>query len=51
MEPAFFASTTLLAIGGGLTLLRSTEEAMSVLATLPFGIRSSPALWESNASD
>ena len=32
---AFFASTTLLAIGGGLTLLRSTEEAMSVLATLP----------------
>ena len=43
---AFFASTTLLAIGGGLTLLRSTEEAMSVLATLPLGIRSSPALWE-----
>lgn len=43
---AFFASTTLLAIGGGLTLLRSTEEAMSVLGTLPFGIRSSPALWE-----
>lgn len=43
---AFFASTTLLAIGGGLSLLRSTEEAMSVLATLPFGIRSSPALWE-----
>ena len=37
---AFFASTTLLAIGGGLTLLRSTEEAMSVLATLPLGIRS-----------
>jgi len=43
---AFFASTTLLAIGGALTLLRSTEEAMSVLATLPFGIRSSPAMWE-----
>lgn len=43
---AFFASTTLLAIGGGLTLLRATEEAMSVLATLPLGIRSSPALWE-----
>ncbi len=43
---AFFASTTLLAIGGGLTLLRSTEEAMSVLSTLPLGIRSSPALWE-----
>lgn len=43
---AFFASTTLLAIGGGLTLLRATDEAMSVLATLPFGIRSTPALWE-----
>ena len=43
---AFFASTTLLAIGGSLTLLRSTEEAMSVLSTLPLGIRSSPALWE-----
>lgn len=43
---AFFASTTLLAIGGGLTLLRSTEEAMSVFASLPFGIKSSPALWE-----
>lgn len=43
---AFFASTTLLAIGGSLTLLRSTEEAMSVLGTLPLGIRNSPVLWE-----
>jgi uncharacterized membrane protein len=43
---AFFASTSLLAIGGGLTLLRSTDEAMSVLSTLPLGIRSSTALWE-----
>ena len=43
---AFFASTTLLAIGGALTLLRATEEAMSVLGTLPLGIRTSPALWE-----
>ncbi|MBX9709503.1 MAG: DUF599 domain-containing protein [Xanthobacteraceae bacterium] len=43
---AFFASTTLLAIGGGLTLLKSTEEALSVLSTLPLGIRASPALWE-----
>jgi uncharacterized membrane protein len=43
---AFFASTTLLAIGGGLTLLRSTEEALSVLQTLPLGIRNSPSLWE-----
>lgn len=43
---AFFASTTLLAVGGTLTLLRSTDEAMSVLATLPLGIRNTPAMWE-----
>lgn len=43
---AFFASTTLLAIGGALALLRATDEAMAVLGTLPFGIRTSPALWE-----
>ena len=43
---AFFASTTLLAIGGALTLLRSTDTAMSVLATLPLGIRNTPAMWE-----
>ncbi len=36
---AFFASTSLLAVGGALTLLKSTEEAMSVLSTLPLGIR------------
>lgn len=43
---AFFASTSLLAVGGALTLLKSTDEAMSMLSTLPLGIRSSPALWE-----
>lgn len=43
---AFFASTTLLAIGGGLTLLRSSEEAVHVLSTLPVEIRASSALWE-----
>ncbi len=43
---AFFASTSLLAIGGGLTVLRSTDAAMTVLASLPLGIRSSPELWE-----
>jgi uncharacterized membrane protein len=43
---AFFASTTLLAIGGGLTLLRSSEEAVNVLSTLPVEIRASSALWE-----
>lgn len=43
---AFFASTTLLAIGGALTLLRATDEILSVIATLPFGIKPTPALWE-----
>ncbi len=43
---AFFASTTLLAIGGGLTLLRATEEAMNVLGALPLGIQASAGLWE-----
>jgi uncharacterized membrane protein len=43
---AFFASTSLLAIGGALTLLRSTEDNISVVATLPFGIQTSRAQWE-----
>lgn len=43
---AFFASTTLLAIGGGLTLLKSTNEAVSVFSSLPLGIQVSAALWE-----
>jgi uncharacterized membrane protein len=43
---AFFASTTLLAIGGSLTLLKSTDEAQAVLSTLPLGIRTSQMLWE-----
>jgi uncharacterized membrane protein len=43
---AFFASTTLLAIGGALTIMRSTGEVLTVIATLPFGIASTPAQWE-----
>jgi uncharacterized membrane protein len=43
---AFFASTTLIAIGGALTLLRSTDEVMNVLATLPFGIETTRTQWE-----
>lgn len=41
---AFFASTSLIAIGGALTLLRSTEEIISVVS--PFGIVTSRGLWE-----
>ena len=35
---AFFASTSLIAIGGALTLLRSTDQMLDVLAMLPLGI-------------
>jgi uncharacterized membrane protein len=43
---AFFASTSLLAVGGALALLRSTNEALGVLSALPVDISPSPALWE-----
>lgn len=43
---AFFASTSLLAIGGALTLLRSPDELLTVVATLPLGMPSSRVLWE-----
>jgi uncharacterized membrane protein len=43
---AFFASTSLLAIGGALTLLRSSEEIMAVVALLPAGVQKSRELWE-----
>jgi uncharacterized membrane protein len=43
---AFFASTTLIAIGGALTLLRSTGEVLDVVTALPFGIKTTPEQWE-----
>jgi uncharacterized membrane protein len=43
---AFFASTSLIAIGGTLTLLRSTEQILNVVASLPFGVATSPEMWE-----
>src|ERR1700729_2910628 len=43
---AFFASTSLLAVGGALALLRSTNEAMAVFRELPIDLSPSPALWE-----
>jgi uncharacterized membrane protein len=43
---AFFASTSLIAVGGALTLLRSTEEVLQMMAALPFGIRMTPVQWE-----
>jgi uncharacterized membrane protein len=43
---AFFASSSLIAIGGGLALLRSTNDALVVLKALPIELSPSPALWE-----
>jgi uncharacterized membrane protein len=46
---AFFASTSLLAIGGALTILRSPDEMLNVLATLPFGTPATRLAWEVKA--
>jgi uncharacterized membrane protein len=43
---AFFASTSLLAIGGAATLLRATEDVMKVFSDLPFGLTTARWLWE-----
>ena len=43
---AFFASTSLIAIGGALALLRSTNDALAVLGALPVDLTPSPTLWE-----
>ena len=43
---AFFASSSLFAIGGALALLRSTNEALAVFRDLPINITPTPALWE-----
>lgn len=43
---AFFASTSLLAIGGALTLLRSTDDALHLLGELPFATVTSRVAWE-----
>lgn len=43
---AFFASTSLLAIGASATLLRASEDAVKIAADLPFGIPTTRLLWE-----
>ena len=43
---AFFASTSLLAVGGALALLRETNDALAILSKLPVDISPAPALWE-----
>jgi uncharacterized membrane protein len=43
---AFFASTSLLAIGGALTLFRSGSDITQLVAVLPFGVVSTQLQWE-----
>jgi uncharacterized membrane protein len=43
---AFFASTSLIAVGGALTLLRSTDQILPVMSLLPFGPKPTPEAWE-----
>ncbi|HWM80952.1 MAG TPA: DUF599 domain-containing protein [Pseudolabrys sp.] len=43
---AFFASTSLIAVGGALTLVRSTEEILTLVAVLPFSTPPTRAQWE-----
>jgi uncharacterized membrane protein len=43
---AFFASTSLIAIGGTLSLLRSTDEILTVMGSLPFGVPTNREQWE-----
>jgi uncharacterized membrane protein len=43
---AFFASTSLIAIGGVLTLLRSTDDVLSAMAEMPFGLVTTRFAWE-----
>ncbi len=43
---AFFASTSLLAIGGTSTLLRATDDVLQIFSALPFGSDTSRTAWE-----
>lgn len=43
---AFFASTSLIAVGGALALLRSTDEVLTLVADLPFGLKTTRLVWE-----
>ena len=43
---AFFASTSLLAVGGALAMLHATNDALTILSKLPIDLSPSPALWE-----
>jgi uncharacterized membrane protein len=43
---AFFASTSLIAVGGALALLQSTDAVLQIFADLPLGLNTTRAVWE-----
>jgi uncharacterized membrane protein len=43
---AFFASTSLLAIGGALALFRSTEAVLPLVSEMPFNLATTRLAWE-----
>lgn len=43
---AFFASTSLIALGGSITLLHSTEDMLHIIGILPFGEAATHEQWE-----
>jgi uncharacterized membrane protein len=45
-SPSFFASTTILIIGGLLALLGATEEAAKLVKEIPFAARTSPFVFD-----
>ncbi len=47
---AFFASTSLLSVGGSLALLRATDDVLTFLAEMPFGLATSRIAWDIKGS-
>ena len=43
---AFYASTSILLIGGLLAMLGAADQALAVLQNLPFAVSANPTLWE-----
>jgi len=43
---AFFASTSILLVGGSLTILGATDRALSIVEYLPFALPTTRTLWE-----
>ncbi|WP_018262836.1 DUF599 domain-containing protein [Methylobacterium sp. WSM2598] len=43
---AFFASTSLIALGSVLTLTRSADDVLTLFSTLPFGMQTTRTTWE-----